>query len=131
MEINKNEMRIAIDIDDTLIIYPRDRFLTEEGLVTLGYIQFSDCYTNEKFFARPAKKHIKLIKDHFQRGYEVTVWSAAGWQHAKSIVEQLGLEPWVHKIETKFTKYVDDLPANEFMGTRLYIEDLDEKESNV
>jgi phosphoserine phosphatase len=125
MKINKSEFRVAVDIDDTLIMYPSKNADTAT-LKHRGYQTFTNIHTGELFWARPSKVHIDLIKASKHRGYEVTVWSAAGWAHAEQIVKELGIEMFVDNIETKYTKLIDDLSPNEVFPIRIYLESKDE-----
>lgn len=125
MKINKSEHRVAVDIDDTLIMYP-NKDADVAMLKHRGYQTFTNIYTGELFWARPSKIHIDLIKASKNRGYEVTVWSAAGWAHAEQIVKELGIESLVDNIETKYVKLIDDLNPNEIFPIRIYLESKDE-----
>jgi hypothetical protein len=49
------------------------------------------------------------------------VWSAGGVQWAKTVVNTLGLADYVDLIITKPSKFVDDLPADQVLGQRIYL----------
>lgn len=120
-QVIRNETTIFIDVDDTLILYPKDR---DSKSHKKAHINFTDVYTGKKFKARRAEKHIKLIKDSHARGFFIVVWSGNGYVHAESIVKQLDIENYVDLIMTKPAKFLDDLQAHEVLGTRLYLEEL-------
>lgn len=120
MKVNENENRIVVDVDDTLILYPYD--LTRDSALAFGCKEFTDVYTGESFLALPSKEHIKLIKYYKSRGFYIMVHSGNGFKHAESIVKQLGIEEFIDEVCTKSIRYVDDLPCNEWMGGRIYLE---------
>lgn len=108
----ENEKTVFIDCDDTLVMHydePRELWIPDP--YTTGYSQR----------VRPHERHIKLLKDFKARGYTVVVWSAAGGPWARNVVEALELERHVDLIMSKPLKYVDDLPATEVMGIRIYL----------
>lgn len=108
----KNELSVHFDCDDTLVMwYPK-----------IVDVYVSDPYdeTNTYGLAKH-EKHIKLLKDYKNRGYQVVVWSAGGSKWAKAVVDALELQEYVDVIMVKPVKYVDDLPASEILGTRVYI----------
>jgi predicted phosphatase len=111
MRIRTSELPVVIDVDKTLIgdISVNER----EGSIALDY------YGN-KVYANKIVEHIDLLKSYKARGYEVTVWSANGFQWAKEVVTKLDLMAYVDEVATKPTKYVDDKDANTWM-MRVYI----------
>lgn len=117
MKINKKELRAAFDCDDTLIIWPDDHYTPKEGRVKI------ECpYEKGTFFYLiPHKRHINYLIAQKERKHEVIVWSQNGWAWAKSVVEALKLENYVDRVETKISKYFDDLPADSWMD-RIFLE---------
>lgn len=112
----ENEMIIYIDCDDTLVMHN----------VKGEKITFSDPYSLEKISLTPHKRHIKLLKDFKARGYSIVVWSAAGAIWAKEVVTKLELLDYVDLMISKPLKFIDDLPATEILGARIYIQYLEE-----
>ena len=112
MRVNKNESRVAFDVDDTLILWVDDYHRPGEGKIRI------ECpYENGMaFYLVPHERHINYLKAKKERGNEVTVWSQNGWAWAKRVVETLGLSEYVDNVETKFDTYFDDLPADEWMS---------------
>lgn len=102
-------MPVVIDVDDTLI---RDMNIDEVR-------ELDDVYTMNYYGVEtikvPIQNHIDLLKSYKARGYEVTVWSANGWEWASEVVTKLKLENYVDHIATKPQKYVDDKPAEQWM----------------
>lgn len=108
MRINTNESRVVIDVDGTLIC----RFDSEQH--ALGQSILMNYYGNPEIKV-PMNENINLLKAQKARGYEVIVHSANGFAWAKEVVEKLGLQEYVDEVATKPLKYMDDLPADEWM----------------
>lgn len=105
---------ICFDCDDTLVMWHKD----------IKDVTVLDPY-DEGYEVQLTKhnKHIKLLKDHKERGYFIIVWSAGGYAWARAVVTALQLEDYVDLVIAKPLKYVDDLQAHEILGNRLYLED--------
>lgn len=105
-------MAVVIDVDDTLI---EDIFNHKINDMTMEFN-----YYGQLALSSPIHSHIDLLKSYRARGYEITVWSANGWQWAKEVVEKLKLTEYVDIVATKPVKYVDDKPADSWMS-RVYL----------
>lgn len=116
MKVFDNEHVVVIDVDDTLVMWDM-----HYGIEHPDRIAFHDPYDNSTNYLTPNKKHIALLKKYSGRGMFVVVWSAAGTQWAKSVVNTLGLNDYVDVVMTKPSKYVDDLQAAEILGNRIYL----------
>lgn len=114
MKYYDSQMVIMFDVDDTLVMHE----ISEE---MPGDVYVKDPYDNKDNLLRTHERHVKLLKDFKARGYTVCVWSAAGAPWAKAVVDALKLEEYVDIVMSKPLKYVDDLPANEILGSRLYL----------
>ena len=114
-----NEQNVFFDCDDTLVMRNDNEWLPEEGR-----IKFVEPLTNEVYYLTPHIKHIQILKELHERGFTIIVWSAAGHEWAKTVYETLGLNDYVHHYMSKPTKYFDDLPANEILGSRVYIKQI-------
>lgn len=112
MRVNKNENRIPIDVDKTLITPCR---YNDIGFIALNYY-------GTKVYHKPMFNNIALLKAQKQRGYEVIVHSANGWAWAEEVITKLGLIDFVDEVATKPLKYMDDIPADEWM-TRIFVEE--------
>lgn len=112
MTVIKTDQVITFDCDDTIILWH-----TANPDVTIV-----DPYDGVNHNLEIHQRHVKLLTDHFHRGYHVVVWSANGYMWAEAVVKALGIESYVHTVMSKPLKYVDDLHANEFMGARIYLE---------
>jgi FMN phosphatase YigB (HAD superfamily) len=116
-----NEMVVMFDVDDTLVMWS-DKFHTPET----GKIEFVDPYDDTTLYLKPHRKHINFLKQLKARGYTIIVWSGGGYRWAKAVVETLGLKDSVDVVMTKPAKFVDDLPANEVLVNRVYLEDFND-----
>lgn len=114
MKVIENELTVEFDVDDTLLMWHQENTLIDKIII-------EDPYSREKIRLTPHVDHVKLLMDYKFRGYHVTVWSAAGWQWAKAAVVALKLQAYVDVVRTKPLKFVDDLPAGEVLGQRVYI----------
>lgn len=108
-----NEMTAFFDVDDTLVMhddnFPRDLYINDPYMS--GHVML----------VRRHERHIKLLKDFKSRGYSIVVWSAGGAKWARTVVDALELQNFVDICMSKPLKYVDDLPANEVLGARIYL----------
>lgn len=112
----ESEMNVFVDCDDTLVMWNKNPDETD--------VVVKDPYKKDEWHAlKKHKRHIDLIKDYKARGYTVVVWSAAGAPWAKAVVDALKIEEYVSVIMSKPIKYVDDLQAEEIMGSRIYIKE--------
>lgn len=115
MKYIDNELQAMFDVDETLVMHNIDESYHIKQ-------EFICPYTQEKLMLTPHHQHIQILKQQKARGYYVTVWSAGGAAWAKTVVETLQLEAYVDEVRAKPTKYFDDLPGNEILGTRVYLE---------
>jgi hypothetical protein len=117
----ENENIVAYDVDDTLVMW--DDLFDRPHANQYGEdaVAFFDPYDGSTNYLFPHYKHVNLLKKHKGRGCYVRVWSAAGVKWAESVIKTLGLEEYVDSVETKPSKYVDDLPSGEILGSRIYL----------
>lgn len=110
MRINENENIILVDIDNTLILHNGKK---EIELNYYGMVKWAGVH----------KEHIRLLKSYKQRGFFIRAHSNNGWQWTKEVIEKLGLEDIVNDVESKPTRFMDDveLEHNEVVGMRVYI----------
>lgn len=115
MMTTNSEQIIMIDVDDTLVMW---------NWHTGSYdVEVKDPYFDNVYKLKKHNKHIKILKDHYARGFYVVVWSAGGFAWAEAVVKALGLEKHVHQIMTKPCKFIDDLEADEILVNRIYFSD--------
>ena len=113
MNIIENELTLLCDVDDTLVIWGQP--------ISDKTVEITCPYTGKIEHLVPHETLIQILKQQKGRGYHVTVWSAGGWEWAKTVVIALKLEKYVDEIRTKPVKYFDDLQAAEVLGTRVYL----------
>lgn len=113
--IIKNNNPTCFDVDDTLVIWPKD--YSKPGP---GRIEFD--YGSEKVYLIPHSYHVIFLKHCFNRGDHTVVWSANGWQWALQVVEKLGLSNHYSQIMTKPVRHVDDKESiSSIAGSRVFI----------
>lgn len=116
LKVIKNETIVMYDVDDTLVLWHHPNKDTRG-------ITFVDPHDQTHHCLVPHDKHIKLLKDFKARGYTIFVWSGGGFDWAETVVKTLGLEDYVDFCMTKPTKWVDDLSADEVLGSKIYLKD--------
>jgi phosphoserine phosphatase len=116
MNVIDNEQVYMFDCDDTLVMWNENFYSPGEGRKRIV-----DPYDGGAVYLTPNDRHIKLLKSMAGRGRHIVVWSAAGVQWAKAIVDALGLKEYVNTVMTKPLGHVDDLPCTEWMGKRIYL----------
>ena len=117
MLVVKNELCVAFDVDDTLVLWNNKCYQPHKDAILIV-----DPADNQCLYLTPHKRHIDLMRKWKSRGYFIEVWSAAGGAWAEAVVLALGIEDVVDLITTKRMKVVDDLPKNEILGSRVYLD---------
>lgn len=128
---------VYFDVDQTLVWWGSPKNEEEERssvVVTVPAHRYSylmsgdpiddECeYESLEYHQRvvPIKEHVEHLKEHKRRQHVVVVWSAGGSEWAAAVVKALGLEEYVDLCICKPHWHVDDLPASEFMGQRVYL----------
>lgn len=102
---------IAFDVDDTLVYLDQPPTQTfDDGVVVDGVRVWKHL------------KHIEYLKEKFNKGIGIIVWSQTGDEWAEKVIREVGLENFVHFVMTKPEEYVDDLPVSGWMK-RKFIEE--------
>lgn len=99
-----DQSRLAcFDCDDTLINWDISKYPhTEDELVQVPDKQYH-------WKVLPHHKNIELLKRLKAQGYGIVVWSAAGNDWARTVIQMLGIEPFVDICMSKPELAVDDL----------------------
>lgn len=110
---------VFVDCDDTLIHWPvpgsGDTFELRDDKITMDLF-------GTPLHVIPMEDNINTLKQFYQRGYEIVVWSLSSKQWAEQVVERLGLKDYVDFCVSKPDFYIDDRPVEHFMlpEKRLY-----------
>jgi hypothetical protein len=115
MNVIRNESTIWVDVDQTMVVYPKDPSDRR------GTVAILNPTTDEMEYLLPHAGHIKILKQRKGRGSHITVWSAGGFAWAEAVVRALELEAYVDLICTKPHIYIDDKEAKDIMGERVYL----------
>lgn len=117
MRVIKNENPVPIDVDDTLILHSPPEGHEDD------YVLVEDPYSEEEVKVKvwPHRPHIQILKDKKARRSFIMVWSQSGVLWAEAVIKALELEKYVDLVLGKSKEYMDDLPANEWMGNRIYL----------
>jgi len=116
--MDRREKPVYFDVDDTLLMWHgRGLWGPEEP----GTIPVVDIFDGATLYLKPHKKMIDELLRLHARGMYIVVWSAAGYEWAKSAVEALNLNDKVHLIIGKPIMMFDDLPTEQGIGKTKYI----------
>jgi len=115
MRIEKNNNPTPFDVDDTLVVWPKDFRIYKPGRIAF-------MYGNEEVYLEEHSYHAMFLKHCYNRGDLVIVWSANGYAWAENVVQTLGLQSHVHIIMTKPVRHVDDKESiSSVVGNRVFI----------
>lgn len=117
MKVFNKENILAVDIDGTLIDYPKKSDTAVTGDIFLAY-------GDKLLHLRPMQMNIALMKHCKKvREYGILVWSANGKDWAIKVLDALGLTEYADIIMTKPIEYLDDKPVEQWMTNRIHLED--------
>lgn len=109
----ENEGVAMFDVDNTLVMHSYspcgDR------------IEIRNPYSGTMLNLGINRSHVELLKQMHGRGRMIGVWSGGGVKWAETVVNALGLEPYVHLLMTKPITYVDDMEASKWMNNHIYL----------
>lgn len=111
MQVIKDHRLICVDVDETLLLFDWKDYTSDESkLVDVN-----------GYKVLPNERNIDLIKRFKVRGFTIIVWSAGGWEWGQTVVNLLQLQSYVDIIMSKPSWYIDDLPANVWMGKNIWL----------
>jgi acid phosphatase class B len=110
--VKKRDHVVCFDVDDTLALSGQ--------LILISCPHWSE--TRD-----PHPAHIQAVKDHYERGDFVIIWSQRGYEWVESVVKAFGLENHVDLMIAKPYMHYDDLPSWEWIGERKFIHALQKK----
>lgn len=102
---------VTVDVDDTLVMWNISEY-PEFPVIEL------DCYGPVVLAVN--QKNVNLVIKLSKLGYKIVIWSQTGYDWAETVSKAVGLHPYASLYMSKPRYYVDDLPSNEWMGTRLW-----------
>lgn len=104
-----NDPTVFFDVDETLVLWGKDYGKSNDPEAKIFHLYGSD------YRLVPHYKHVDLLKDFKQQGYKIIVWSAAGENWAKEVVNKLNLEKYVDHCLSKPEYFVDDKLPQDFL----------------
>ena len=117
MKVIKSNNTTTFDIDNTLLIWPKDWKQEAQGRVQLDY-------GDEKVYLVPHQMHITFLKHCHNRGDFVILWSKNGVDHCVQVAKKLKLEKYIDVCMSKPTRHVDDATTiSAIVGDRVFIEE--------
>lgn len=115
MRINENEDITPIDVDETLVLRGYHPLLST--------VDIPDPLCPGQFIKlRVHEPMIRLLREQHSRGSHIIVWSRGGYKWAAAVVKALGIEDYVHEVMSKPKTYFDDLPVENWLKDRVYLE---------
>lgn len=113
LEDNSKGCVVCFDVDDTLVMWLSD---AEKQKRRIELVAFNNPLTGRRIKLVPNTHSIERLKKEKGKGNTVVVWSAGGYQWAKTVVKRLLLTDYVDLIMSKPLGYIDDLHCTEWMG---------------
>ena len=118
MKVIKSTKIIYCDVDETLILWEWKDYT--EDISKLVSIRDPD--SGVEVYGLPHNRHIELLKQFKSRGHTVVVWSQGGAEWAERAVMTLEIDHLVDVVLAKPDWYIDDLHANAFMESPIYLD---------
>ena len=114
MQVIRNDITVAFDVDETLVMWvPHGKEPSESAVPVDYYGSFQ--------YVVPHKPHVQLLLANLKRGRNVIIWSQNGPQWASNVAKALKLDLDGIIVMAKPSMYVDDLPAQEWLGAKIYL----------
>ena len=125
MIVHNLEDPVGVDIDETLVFIHGPK-MDGDGLILRSYdLILTDPYgVLGDIYLTKHKPNINMIKRGYVRGQRYFAWTRAGYRWAEAVVKALDIEYCFEFCMTKPTKYIDDLPVQEWMTDRSYLDPL-------
>lgn len=116
MIVTKNENIRPVDVDGCLIYN-----LPNDGEIHHAIDIVDPLDTSKRIRQGVNYNMVRLLKEEYQRGGHIIVWSRSGWEWARNVVLALGIEKYVHEVKSKPLAYFDDTPVKKWMKDRVFI----------
>jgi len=115
MKVLREDDITQCDVDNTLVIWPKDPHIKRPGTIAFNY-------GDEIIYLFPHTPHIRFLKHCFNRGNFTSVWSQNGWAWAEQVVRKLNLVKFVDEVRGKPTRHIDDKNTIEDLaGNRIFM----------
>lgn len=118
MQTIHSTRNVYFDVDDTLVIWDWKE-IDPSGTGLIAITNPDNPAVTE--YVLPHFRHIELLRQFSVRGHTVWVWSQGGAAWADAVCRALGLENVVNYAVDKPNWYVDDLHANAWMKSPIYL----------
>lgn len=105
---------LPVDIDNTLVMWNLSEHHGIDRAITVSYAGYNDT----KLIVN--QKNVNLVVKLARLGYDIILWSRTGADWAQLIAKHTGLDKHVAAYADKPLFYMDDLPAERWMGERLW-----------
>lgn len=120
----KEERVVMFDCDDTLVKWHDNYSYKYIEPDTLAFNVEPEIELDPKWvYLKPHKKHIEELMEYSNKGYCIVVWSMGGSFWAREVVRVLQLEKYVDLVMAKPQFLFDDMPLNEALGLRIFLND--------
>jgi hypothetical protein len=121
MRVLKNENVFPVDVDQTLVLWGKN----VSNLAPEDLVQVRNPYTGKMHTLQRHIPNIQILICKKKRGFHIRVHSANGYKWANAVITALGLEAFVDDVETKPNGYLDDKPAEHWIGPQIYLDEND------
>lgn len=115
MIVIDNENIRPFDVDGTLIVENTKDFVGRT-------VEVWDTITKKHLTFRVNEPMVRLLLEEHHRGNYVLVWSRGGKEWATEVIKALQLDSKVHLVMTKPIVYFDDLPVENWLKDRVFID---------
>lgn len=116
MRVVKSENTVFVDVDGTLINHGQRSDRAGRRISVL------DPLTGEYLPMQAHEPNIRLLLEEKHRGSFVVVWSRGGYEWAESVLKALDITDKVDLVMSKPLAYIDDVPINEWLPYRVYLD---------
>ena len=103
-----------VDVDETLVLWKDDPTDPRNTVIQVA---------NGNLVIKFHKRHIQLVKQLHDIGWNIVIWSQGGSDHAEHVVKACNLEEHIHLITPKPEMFLDDKPIEAQGIRRSYKED--------
>lgn len=117
MKTVDNDDIAPFDVDQTLVL-SKDTEVNPHNLT----VEIYDPITEKFIKMLVHEPMVRLLREQKRRGSFIMVWSRGGYEWAANVVKALHLTECVDLVMSKPKVYYDDLPVQEWLKDRVYLE---------